>query len=33
VTLLALTAGVTFGLMPARRASRLQAAEALRTSQ
>lgn len=33
VILLALAAGVTFGLMPARRASRLQAAEALRTSQ
>jgi putative ABC transport system permease protein len=32
VTLLALAAGVTFGLLPARRASRLQAAEALRAS-
>jgi len=32
VTLLALAAGVAFGLMPARRASRLQAAEALRAS-
>lgn len=32
VTLLALAAGATFGLMPARRASRLQAAEALRAS-
>ena len=33
VTLLALTAGATFGLMPARRAASLQAAEALRASQ
>lgn len=32
VTLLALAAGASFGLLPARRASRLQAAEALRAS-
>lgn len=32
VTLLALAAGAVFGLMPARRAARLQAAEALRAS-
>ncbi len=32
VTLLALAAGIAFGLLPARRASRLQAAEALRAA-